>query len=361
MRPSGIAIDPPDQLLADGLDSITPKLSEPMMNDTGSAHWLNGLIGQSAPAQAPDLQVGPHSTFERPALATGGDSKKDWWHGADPLGDHELGAMHKALAGSMRPEPSSSAESALWDGVFLGSCRGSASAPSLLVGSFRLFGGAALAVTAGLSCGFNVGPCETLALAAAFLISPGLGLLAGLLIQFHESGLSGIRDLFSWNSARQVALAGGVAIAASLLSSGAVRLFCRVQRAICYSANKFPQTAESYAVGGRRGRLLTVDRAGTDARRREALSAAEPRIGFDRDEFPPAFTRQGGTGALITYVSPAENRAAGAFLGRSVRGLDDGQRFLFLVTDLPMQGRILAASFGAVTPLVVTSQAQSSD
>ena len=35
-----------------------------------------------------------------------------------------------------------------------------------------------------------------------------------------------------------------------------------------------------------------------------------PRSGYDRDEYPPAMSEEGGYGASVRYIDPADNRGA---------------------------------------------------
>ena len=49
--------------------------------------------------------------------------------------------------------------------------------------------------------------------------------------------------------------------------------------------------------------------------------------GYDRDEYPPAESRQGGKGADVRHVPSADNRGAGASQGNQLRPYCNGQRF----------------------------------
>lgn len=87
-----------------------------------------------------------------------------------------------------------------------------------------------------------------------------------------------------------------------------------------------------YAVELGRPWLLTYDRQGADARRRQStgryqsqreclqLSAAElagpsgTTGQLDRDEYPPACSLQGGSGAIVTYIEAGDNRRAGCLM-----------------------------------------------
>jgi len=62
-----------------------------------------------------------------------------------------------------------------------------------------------------------------------------------------------------------------------------------------------------------------IGRAGAAARRAESLKNTPTQIGFDRDEWPPALFKEGGLGASVRYINPADNRGLGAFLGNQLR------------------------------------------
>lgn len=66
--------------------------------------------------------------------------------------------------------------------------------------------------------------------------------------------------------------------------------------------------------------VLTVDRAGVDARRDAATSVVPPRSDYDRDEYPPAVASEGGEGSSVRYIDPGDNRGAGASQGNQLSG-----------------------------------------
>ena len=78
---------------------------------------------------------------------------------------------------------------------------------------------------------------------------------------------------------------------------------------------------------------MTVDRAGSAARRREALSGTPTRKGADRDEYPPAMFKEGGKGSSTEYVNPSDNRGAGASIGRQCRNVQNGGKVTIVVCD----------------------------
>ncbi|WP_456300072.1 NucA/NucB deoxyribonuclease domain-containing protein [Proteus columbae] len=69
---------------------------------------------------------------------------------------------------------------------------------------------------------------------------------------------------------------------------------------------------------------MTVDRDGAAKRRRESLKNIDPAKGSDRDEYPPAMFKEGGTGASVRLISPSDNRGAGSCIGHQCRELPDG-------------------------------------
>lgn len=79
--------------------------------------------------------------------------------------------------------------------------------------------------------------------------------------------------------------------------------------------------------------LLTLDRPGATARRRAALRGVATRPGFDRDEYPPAISAQGGASSDVQLIPSGANRAQGASMRNQLAPYCDGQRFIFY--DLP--------------------------
>jgi hypothetical protein len=84
--------------------------------------------------------------------------------------------------------------------------------------------------------------------------------------------------------------------------------------------------------------VLTLDREGAAARRRQSLqgvgkNGARPGLAYDRDEYPPALTKEGGSGASVNYIGSHDNRGAGHAIASQVRDLPDGTRVRVIVTD----------------------------
>lgn len=68
-----------------------------------------------------------------------------------------------------------------------------------------------------------------------------------------------------------------------------------------------------------------MDREGKAARRTEALKGKERApSGQDRDEYPPAMFKEGGSGTSVRNINSSDNRGAGAAIGNQCRGVPDG-------------------------------------
>jgi hypothetical protein len=90
--------------------------------------------------------------------------------------------------------------------------------------------------------------------------------------------------------------------------------------------NKYPAAAGHVADAQAAGQpdVLTVDRAGAADRRRQAIAGVPTQAGTDRDEYPPAVTAEGGSGASVRRIPSSDNRGAGGSLGQQIRSVPDG-------------------------------------
>ena len=101
-----------------------------------------------------------------------------------------------------------------------------------------------------------------------------------------------------------------------------------VEKVVTVSHGRFPQAARHIDDAQATGQpaTLTVSRSGSAGRRAESTRGTPTRPGLDRDEYPPAMFTEGGSGASVRHISPADNRAAGACIGAQCRGLPQGTR-----------------------------------
>lgn len=56
-------------------------------------------------------------------------------------------------------------------------------------------------------------------------------------------------------------------------------------------------------------------------------------MGLDRDEWPMAMFMEGGKGASVRHITPADNRGAGAAIMHALKGEERGTRVLFEIID----------------------------
>lgn len=97
----------------------------------------------------------------------------------------------------------------------------------------------------------------------------------------------------------------------------------------------YPETARHMQEAMENGVSNTgvIDRAGSSARRREALKGVETKPGMDRDEFPPAVINNGGNGSSVLLIPSGDNRGAGSSLGHQIRHLPEGARIIIVVQE----------------------------
>jgi hypothetical protein len=74
---------------------------------------------------------------------------------------------------------------------------------------------------------------------------------------------------------------------------------------------------------------MTLARDQATTNRKAALSASglPSRPSEDRDEYPMAFSDEGGRTADVRYVPDTENQSSGSVVGHALSGFCDGQRF----------------------------------
>lgn len=101
--------------------------------------------------------------------------------------------------------------------------------------------------------------------------------------------------------------------------------------------SRHPQAAAHIEHAQRRGQpsVLHIGREGAGQRRAAAIgsvsSQRKPGRRFDRDEYPPAFTREGAGNASVRWIHQSDNRGAGASMAAQTRHLPDGSKIRVLV------------------------------
>lgn len=83
--------------------------------------------------------------------------------------------------------------------------------------------------------------------------------------------------------------------------------------------------------------VLHIDRAGAAERRAAATGTVslkrKPAPHYERDEYPPAMTREGGFNSNVRFVSRHDNRGGGATIRAQTSQLPDGTKIRVLVAD----------------------------
>jgi hypothetical protein len=100
------------------------------------------------------------------------------------------------------------------------------------------------------------------------------------------------------------------------------------------SATRYPETTDHIADAITAGQpsLLHIARDEEEANREASLAPYPPRTGFDRDEYPPAMSDEGGAGADVRYIDPSDNRGAGSTMGNALEDWCNGQPFRIDIT-----------------------------
>ena len=55
--------------------------------------------------------------------------------------------------------------------------------------------------------------------------------------------------------------------------------------------------------------------------------------GLDRDEYPPAMSKEGGTGASVKLINPSDNRGSGSSISGKLRKYPNGTKYRIIITD----------------------------
>jgi hypothetical protein len=100
---------------------------------------------------------------------------------------------------------------------------------------------------------------------------------------------------------------------------------------------RHPQAAAHIEHAQRNGQptVLHINRSGAAERRVAAIGGLsggrKSGARLDRDEYPPAFTREGGSNANVRWIDSGDNRGAGAAMGAQIRDLPDGSKVRVVV------------------------------
>ncbi len=101
------------------------------------------------------------------------------------------------------------------------------------------------------------------------------------------------------------------------------------------SKKKYPESAQHIeeAIKDGQPNTLTIDRGGASSRRKASLKGVDTVPGLDRDEYPPAMSKEGGTGASIKLIDPSDNRGSGSSISSQLRKHPNGTKYRIVITD----------------------------
>jgi RHS repeat-associated protein len=101
------------------------------------------------------------------------------------------------------------------------------------------------------------------------------------------------------------------------------------------SKSKYPESAKHIEEAQANGHseVLTIDRGGAKQRRAESLKNTPTVKDMDRDEYPPAMFKEGGTGASVKHIPSSDNRGAGSSIGHELRNYPDGTKVKISTID----------------------------
>jgi hypothetical protein len=137
---------------------------------------------------------------------------------------------------------------------------------------------------------------------------------------------------------RAAVLVGGLVLAGSGLGSALPReqaeVTCTLTRKLVVVDldNVKRRHIIDHALDARRAghkRVLHIRRYEATANRRASLRGIPTKARYDRDEYPPAMSDEGGKGADVRYVLSAENRSAGSVMRNQLAPYCNEQRFIF--------------------------------
>ncbi|WP_249866165.1 NucA/NucB deoxyribonuclease domain-containing protein [Paenibacillus konkukensis] len=102
---------------------------------------------------------------------------------------------------------------------------------------------------------------------------------------------------------------------------------------LIFPADRYPETAAHIkeAIRAGQSRICTIHRGGAEENRKHSLHDVPTKKGYDRDEWPMAMCREGGQGADIKYITPADNRGAGSWVQNQLDKYPDGTQVEFVV------------------------------
>jgi hypothetical protein len=108
-------------------------------------------------------------------------------------------------------------------------------------------------------------------------------------------------------------------------------------RDVVIQRSKHPQAAAHIEHAQKNGQpsILHIDRGGAAKRRPQAIGTVnrdrKPAPKYQRDEYPPAFTKEGGANSNVRWIRQKDNAGAGSTMRWQTHDLPDGSKIRILV------------------------------
>ncbi|WP_280178570.1 MULTISPECIES: NucA/NucB deoxyribonuclease domain-containing protein [Pseudomonas syringae group] len=80
------------------------------------------------------------------------------------------------------------------------------------------------------------------------------------------------------------------------------------------------------AINGGQPYIVTIQRDAAKLNRKTSLKDVKTMKLKDRDEWPMAMFKEGGSGASVRHIGPSDNRGAGSSIGNVLSGLPNGTK-----------------------------------
>jgi RHS repeat-associated protein len=173
-------------------------------------------------------------------------------------------------------------------------------------------------------------------LTAAALSTPAghQAIKAGFQMADHAttSAANGLRSIFFSKSKAQPTPTAGAVPGTQTGTQTAAK-----PKDVYIDPSKYPASAghAGDAIAAGKPDVLTVNRPGSADNRADAMSGTKPQAGADRDEYPPAVTKEGGAGASVRPIPPGDNRGAGGSLGQQIKDVPNGGQIKINVRPKP--------------------------
>jgi filamentous hemagglutinin len=104
---------------------------------------------------------------------------------------------------------------------------------------------------------------------------------------------------------------------------------------VLVSRSKYGQAAKHIDEAIKAGHpdILTINRGGAKGNRAAAIGSFDKAPDTHLDEYPPAMFKEGGVGASVKAIDPADNMSAGACIGNMCRPFPDGTKIQIILVE----------------------------